>query len=83
MVPIDCHKKIFYKLKPLNDITFPFFAVPCYLNPQFPNSKYNISHIQMKNFPTKVDHLPTSNAAVTNLKRCRYQTQTHHVPRQK
>jgi hypothetical protein len=80
MVPIDCHKRIFYNLKPLNDITFPFFAVPCYLNPPFPNSKYNISHIQMKYFPTKVEHLPNSNAAVASLKRCRCQPQSLSLP---
>jgi hypothetical protein len=83
MVPVAFNKENFYNFKALNDNTFPFFAVPFYLNPQFPKPKCNISHIQMKNFPTKVEHLPNSNAAVTNLKRCRYQTQTHHVPRQK
>jgi hypothetical protein len=34
----------------------------------------------MKNFPTKVEHLPNSNAAVTNLKRCRYQYQMLPLP---
>jgi hypothetical protein len=79
MVPIDCHKRIFYNPKALNDITFPFFDVPCCLNPFFLKPKYNISHTQIKNFPTKVKHLPTQNAVaansntiVTNLKHCRY-----------
>ena len=87
MVPIDCHKRIFYKLKALNDIAFPFFDIPCYLNPSCLKPKYNISHIQMKNFPTKVKHLPNQNIVVTNLnavvtklERCRYQTQTLSLP---
>ena len=87
MVPIDCHKRIFYNLKALNDITFPFFDVPCYLNPSCPKPKYNISRIQMKNFPTKVEHLPNQNIVVTNLnavvtkiKRCRHQTKTISLP---
>jgi hypothetical protein len=83
IVPIACHKRIFYNLKALNDITFPFFDVPCYLNPSCPKPKYNISRIQMKNFPTKVEHLPNQNTVVTNLnavvtkpKRFRYQPKT-------
>jgi hypothetical protein len=90
IVPVAWHKRIFYNFKALNGNTFPFFAVPCYLNPQFPKPKYNISHIQMKNFPTKAEHLPNSNAVAAKLKRCRYQTQrcryqnqTPYVPRQK
>jgi hypothetical protein len=87
MAPAACNKRIFYNPKALNDNTFPFFDVPWYLNPPFPKSKYTISHIQMKNFPTKVERLPTSNAvattssaAVTKLKRCRCQPQTLSLP---
>jgi hypothetical protein len=75
MVPIDCHKKIFYNLKPLNDITFPFFAVSSYLNPPFPHPKYTIS-------PYQVDDFPHQSGTFPHPKHYRSPSQVHHVPRQ-